>query len=66
MQVLEAAEIDSSVVSLISSSFSQDLFRDPFHDLDTGYKQLEFYKEHLNLIVSYFIPLQCEHNYYNY
>jgi len=50
-QNLKSASISSSVIEKISTIFDDVTYRQPFIGLETQYKQLQFYRKHLNFVV---------------
>ena len=43
--------LPSTVIKEISETFDNEIYRQPFVGLETQYKQLQFYRKHLNFVV---------------
>lgn len=43
--------LPSTVFKEISETFDNEIYRQPFTGLETQYKQLQFYRKHLNFVV---------------
>ena len=47
--------LPSTVIKEISETFDNEIYRQPFVGLETQYKQLQFYRKHLNFVVRHMI-----------
>ena len=58
VQKLRSASTPSSVIEEISTCDNES-YRQPFIGLETQYKQLEFYRKHLNFVLSTIFCCVC-------